>query len=43
VVQPDPARLQDYQAHGGQRRGQWPTSVEISAAMVDRYRDLPKP
>lgn len=42
VVQPDPARLQDYQTHAGQRRGQWPTSVEISAAMVERYKNTPK-
>jgi len=38
VVQPDPARLQDYQTHAGQRRGHWPTSAEISAAMVERYK-----
>lgn len=37
VVQPDPANLQDYQTHAGQRRGQWPTSVDISAAMVEHY------
>ncbi len=43
VTQPDPARLQDYQTHAGQRRGQWPTSVEISTAMVERYKNLPKP
>jgi len=41
VVQPDPARLQDYQTHAGQRRGHWPTSAEISAAMVERYERLP--
>jgi hypothetical protein len=38
VVQPDPGRLQDYQTHAGQRRGQWPGSAEISAAMLERYR-----
>jgi hypothetical protein len=38
VVQPDPSRLQDYQTHAGQRRGQWPTSAEISAAMFERYK-----
>jgi hypothetical protein len=43
VVQPDPARLQDYQTHAGQRRGQWPTSVDISAAMVERHRKPPAP
>lgn len=37
VVQPDPARLGDYQTHAGQRRGQWPTSTEISTAMLDSY------
>jgi hypothetical protein len=38
VVQPDPERLQDYQTHAGQRRGQWPTSGEISTAMLERYK-----
>jgi hypothetical protein len=33
VAQPDPERLQEYQTHAGQRRGQWPTSAEISAAI----------
>jgi hypothetical protein len=39
VVQPDPTRLEDYQSHAGQRRGQWPTSAEISGAMLERYKD----
>ena len=43
VVQPDPARLQDYQTHAGQRRGQWPSSLEISTAMVERYSNPPEP
>ena len=43
VVQPDPARLEDYQTHAGQRRGQWPTSAEISAAMFERYKKPPVP
>jgi len=43
VVQPDPARLQDYQSHAGQRRGQWPASPEITAAMFERYREPPAP
>ena len=34
VVQPDPARLAEYQTHAGQRRGHWPSSFEISAAML---------
>lgn len=38
VVQPDPDRLEDYQTHAGQRRGQWPSSPEISAAMLERYK-----
>lgn len=37
VVQPDPDRLGDYQTHAGRRRGQWPTSAEISSAMLDHY------
>ena len=41
VVQPDPARLGDYQTHAGQRRGQWPTSTEISTAMLEYYRKPP--
>jgi hypothetical protein len=45
VVQPDPARLQDYQTHAGQRRGHWPSSVEITTAMLETYRkpQTPKP
>jgi hypothetical protein len=38
VVEPNPDRLEDYQTHGGQRRGQWPSSAEISNAMFERYR-----
>lgn len=36
VVQPDPNRLQDYHTHAGQRRGQWPSNAEITAAMFER-------
>jgi hypothetical protein len=43
VVQPDPNHLEDYQTHAGQRRGQWPTSPEISAAMMERYKSWPGP
>jgi len=43
VVQPDPARLQNYQTHAGQRRGQWPSNAEISAAMFERYMKPPTP
>jgi hypothetical protein len=41
VVQPDPGRLPDYQTHAGQRRGQWPSSAEITAAMFERYKGPP--
>ncbi len=37
AVQRDPDRLQTYQTHAGQRRGQSPTSPSISAAMLERY------
>lgn len=43
VMQPDPDRLGEYHAHAPQRRGQWPSSPEISSAMLERYqkpRDL---
>ena len=43
VLQPDPARLLDYETHAGQRRGQWPSSAEISAAMFERYKEAPNP
>jgi hypothetical protein len=41
VVQPDPDRLDSYKTHSGQRRGHWPSSPEISAAMFERYNDKP--
>ena len=41
VVQPDPDRVESYSTHAGQRRGQWPTSPEIAAAMLERYRKKP--
>jgi Domain of unknown function (DUF1814). len=37
VVQPDPDRLDDYPTHAGQRRGHWPSSPDITAAMFERY------
>jgi hypothetical protein len=43
VVQPNPARFEDYRTHAGQRRGHWPTSAEISAAMFERYKKPPTP
>jgi len=36
-VQPDPDRLDEYETHAGQRRGQWPSNPEIAAAMFERY------
>lgn len=36
-VQPDPARIESYAAHGGHERGHWPSSPEISRAMLERY------
>jgi hypothetical protein len=42
-VQPHPAQLESYTAHGGQLRGHWPTSPEISRAMMDRYNQKPEP
>ena len=41
VVQPDPDRLDDYTTHAGQRRGHWPTSMEISTAMFEHYKEKP--
>jgi hypothetical protein len=41
VVQPDPDRLDAYQTHAGRRRGQWPSSPEISAAMLELYKRKP--
>jgi len=35
AVQPDPERLDAYATHAGQRRGQWPSSPEIAAAMFE--------
>ncbi|MGO9374230.1 MAG: hypothetical protein ACLQBD_19345 [Syntrophobacteraceae bacterium] len=43
VVQPDPERLDDYAAHSGRRRGHWPTSTEISAAILEHYKKPPVP
>lgn len=43
VVQPDPDRLEDYTTHAGQRRGHWPASAEISAAMFEHYKKQPSP
>jgi hypothetical protein len=37
VVQPDPDRLDRYQTHAGRPRGQWPSSADITSAMLERY------
>jgi hypothetical protein len=37
VVQPEPKRLPEYGTHAGKRRGHWPSSLEISSAMFERY------
>lgn len=41
VTQPNPARLETYAAHAGQRRGHWPTNPEITAAMFARFYNQP--
>ena len=35
-VQPDPARLGQYQTHSDSRRGHWPTNADIAGAMLRR-------
>jgi hypothetical protein len=41
VVQPDPDHLDDYITHAGQQRGAWPSSAEITAAMLEHYQKPP--
>ena len=41
VVQPDPEHLDNYQPHAGQRRGHWPSSPTITAAMLEHYAKQP--
>jgi len=41
-VQPDTAALERYQRRAGSRRGLWPSSSEISSAMLERYKNLPR-
>lgn len=43
AVQPDPDRLDTYQTHAGQRRGHWPSSPDIAAAMFERDDGRPSP
>ncbi len=35
AVQPDPERLAEYRTHAGRRQGQWPSSPDIAAAMLE--------
>jgi hypothetical protein len=37
-VQPDPDALEKYQRHAGAPGGIWPSSPEISSAMLERYK-----
>lgn len=41
-VQPDAAQFDNYIAHGGQERGHWPSSPDISRAMLERYNQQTK-
>jgi hypothetical protein len=43
VVQPDPDHLEAYATHAGQRRGHWPTSPDIAAAMFEHYKKPSSP
>ena len=42
-VQPDPEALNAYGEHAGQRRGYWPSSPEISSAMLYQEAKNPRP
>jgi hypothetical protein len=42
-VQPDVDALSKYHRRSGARRGFWPSSSEITSAMLDRYREPPSP
>lgn len=41
IVEPDPDRLAEYATHAGARRGHWPSSPEIAAAMLKRLNERP--
>jgi hypothetical protein len=43
AVQPDVDALDKYQRNPGAPGGVWPSSPEISAAMLERYNNKPKP
>ncbi len=42
LVQPDPARLDQYVEHRGHRGGHLPTSPELAQAMLERHRSKPR-
>lgn len=42
-VQPDLDHLEKYRRNPGARRGLWPSSPEISNAMLERYSNQGKP
>ena len=37
VVQPDPDHLESYETHAGQTGGHWPSSPDITKAMLEHY------
>lgn len=39
-VQPDPSKIDTYATHAPRRRGHWPSSPDITAAMLERLREL---
>jgi hypothetical protein len=41
-VQPDPSALARYVRHVGARRGHWPSSSQIGAAMLETYTQSPR-
>jgi hypothetical protein len=41
IVEPDPAHLDQYETHAGQRRGHWPTNTEIAEALWQQYQQRP--
>ena len=42
-VQPDLGALAKYKRRSGTRRGIWPSSSQITSAMLDRYQNPPNP
>lgn len=39
IVQPDPDRLERYGVHAGSRGGHWPSSADITSAMLDAWAE----